>query len=351
MKIKKIHLTNFRKFKNSEFKFSKNNNLILGDNATGKTTIIEAIYYCCFFSSFRAKTSEELILFNQEIASVNLYFEDEENKINTIKVNFYKKEKRFFYNDIRVKKLSVFFKKLNIILIAPSSIDLIDSNPTVRRKYLDQSISKIDTEYLNTLIEYKKILKNKNKYLKSIRSKEQLDEIYYKVVTEKLLHLNEKIIEKRNTFLNYLEIEMSSILYEISSKKEKIEINYLEKTCDNVLEQEIRFQRTMTGIHLDDYQICLNKLEAKQYGSQGQKRLISIAYFFGQNKIIYKKTKIKPVIIFDDVQLELDQNRQAKLIKYFDGNNQLIYVTTNIEKIKNLNNSSTNIIKITNNKN
>lgn len=330
MQIKKLKLTNFRKFKNIEIDFEKEN-LILGNNGVGKTTIAEALYFASFLNSFRTQKKEELIKFNEKIANIEIDYL-EKNKMNKININFVENMRKIFLNNKEIKNITDYYGLLNVILIAPSNIGLIDATPNIRRRYLDQYLSQIDKEYFLTLYKYKKYLKIKNNYLKKFK----IDEDYYFLLTEQLKSLNDILVKIRLNYLKKIESEMNIITREISNDLELINIEYKQNNKDIIsqYEYEMKYKKIAIGIHIDDYSISSNNLSLKKYGSQGQKRLATIAFFLAQNQLIQKTLIKKTVIIFDDVHLELDQRRQDKLFEYLNQENQLIYITTNEEKIK-----------------
>lgn len=345
MKINKLELRNIRKIDNIDL-ILENKNLIIGDNAKGKTTIAEVLYYCCFFKSFRTKNIYEIISFNKESASIKIEFKDDEEKQNKIEVNFYKKEKKIFLNKKEIKNLLDIICILNIIVISPDNIELINDGPSVRRKYLDMIITQLDEIYLKKLIKYRKLIKIKNNYLKQ----KKIDHIYLEILNEEISILNKYILDKRKKILKELETEANNIIEEVSEQKETLSIEYEEakKISDenSIYEEEIEKRQTLRGIHLDDYMFSLNFKKAKIYASQGQKRLITLSFLLAQNKIIKNKKQKNPLVILDDVHLDLDHKRQEKLINMIEKENQTIYITTDVNNMSFLKKENYNIINM-----
>lgn len=331
-----VRLKNFRNFSDKIINFDPNINLILGDNGVGKTTIVEAIYFAVFLGSFRTKKMEELMKFNEKNASIELKFV-KDGIPNTLVVNFTRKEKKVFLNKKGINKYQDLLNLLNIIVISPNNIDIINSSPSVRRRYLDQGISQIDVQYFNNLVAYKKLLKIKNKFLKSSRETGNFDQDYYEVLTKKLNEYNKYIVDKRRVYLSEIEEHSREIIKIISGSEEGISIIYKENeevANRSQIQTERAYGVTMQGNHLDDYTMELNGLNMKSYGSQGQKRLSTIAYFLSQNSLVTTMSGDPALIVFDDVHLDLDETKQERLFEYLKDSNQIIYITTNSEKIK-----------------
>ncbi|MFV0287938.1 MAG: DNA replication/repair protein RecF [Mycoplasmatales bacterium] len=338
MKLKKISLFNIRNHQELELLFT-NNNLILGNNAVGKTTVAEIIYYCCFFKSFRTNNIYDLIQFDKKEAQIKLIYEDK-NQENEIIVNFFNNKKKLFYNQQEVTNLYDILYKFNALIISPSNIDLINAAPAIRRNYLNMFIAQINQEFLKNLIKYKKLIKIKNKILKDYKQTGQIDKIYLNILNEELESLNLKIISKQNQVINNLNDKINDIIQDVTKKSESIKIKNLiireNKTKEQIIQEELKYGQTLKGNHLNDLEFTLNNKLCKAYASQGQKRLISLSFFIAQSQIMYYEKGVKPLIIFDDVYLDLDLNRQIKLMNYIEKENQTIYITTNLEKMESL---------------
>lgn len=334
--VTSVRLKNFRNFSDKVVNFDPNINLILGDNGVGKTTVVEAIYFAVFLSSFRTKRMEELMKFGEKNASIELDFVRDDVP-NALVVNFTRKEKKVFLNKKEIDKYQDLLSLLNVVVISPNNIDIINSSPSVRRRYLDQGISQIDVQYFNNLVAYKKLLKIKNKFLKSSKETGNFDRDYYEILTKKLNEYNKYIVDSRRAYLSGIEKHSKEIVKVISGAEEDISIIYKEnKEAANrsQMQTERAYGVTMQGNHLDDYVIELNGLDVKSYGSQGQKRLSTIAYFLSQNSLVADANGDPALIVFDDVHLDLDETKQERLFEYLKDSNQIIYITTNSEKIK-----------------
>ncbi len=345
MKLNSLKINNIRNLSSLNIEL-ENKNLIIGDNAQGKTTIAEIIYYCCFFKSFRTNNIYEIIKFDEEYANFEINFDDEQGKSNKLNVNFFKKQKKILLNGKEITNLLEVLCLLNVVVISPDNIELINDSPHVRRKYLDLFITQLDQNYLKNLIKYKKILKIKNNILKT----NKIDDVYLSILNEQLKELNDYILEKRINILKRITKSINDIFEYVTDSKEFIEIDYFvknkNKNDSDISEEEILYKQTLKGIHLDDYVFKINGNKAKSYASQGQKRLITLSFLLSQNKIISELKNKNPLIIFDDVHLDLDFKRQERIIDLIEKENQTIYITTNIKNMPFLKKDSYNIINM-----
>lgn len=345
MKINKLIIHNIRNLEKEELNFEKNN-LILGNNGTGKTTIAEVIHYCCFFKSFRTNRYKDFLKKNTEKSTIKIYFESK-NEQNEININFFNNQKKIFLNGKEINNYLDVLTKLNLVVITPSTIDIIDTTPKNRRLILDKTLSQLDNKYLINIIKYNKLLKIKNKILKENIIKNNLNLNLLKILTKDLNDLNEILIEKRKKLLIKLEIYINNKLKNITNNQEVVKIEYLSKNKQEQ-EQEIKYGKTLSGIQLDDYVIKMNNYESKKYSSQGQKKLITILFYLAQNELFKIINNQNPILIFDDIHLDIDNNRQKKMFNLLEKDNQIFYITTNHEKMNFLNTDlkKYNIIKM-----
>ena len=278
MYIKKIKLENFRNYEKQEIIFNKNINNIFGDNAQGKTNILEAIFICGLGKSFRTNQDKELININKDYSNVEIeyYKKDREGKIK-LELN---QKKDFFINDIKVKKVSDILGKIYVVLFTPQDINILKNDPSKRRRFLNIMISQLRPMYVHILNKYNKTLEQRNNYLKQIKyenkSYEMLD-----IWDEQLVDLGTKIFIYRKEFLEKINNKIKNIHLITTQNKEHIEIKYKSNIIDeNKYLQELKNKRnidiqkgyTSTGIHRDDFEIFINNENISIYGSQGQQR-------------------------------------------------------------------------------
>ena len=330
--ISHVNLKNFRCFKNKSIQLSKKINVLVGKNAIGKTSIAEAIYYtgCC--KSPRTSLDKELIKKDEEyfIIELSTVTDGEEDRLKIIN-NL--KGKKVFKNEKIFLKLSDYIGEFKVVLFSPEDLRLVKGEPEIRRRFLDLFISQIDKKYLNSLIRYKKILKQKNEYLKNEVS--QIDRIYLKTLVKALAIEALVLIDKRKEYINAINEVFNTKLLTISGNKEYGKLLYKPNTnMENLIdvfmeniEADILMKTTLKGPHKDDFEFIINGDKASSFASQGQQKSLALTLKLSQSEI-YKKKSDKIVIILDDVFGELDNERQNNIIELLSEDVQIIITTT-----------------------
>ena len=225
MYINKIKLEGFRNYKKQEINLQKGINIFYGDNAQGKTNILEAIFICAIGKSFRTKKEIELINFQEEKANIEINYKrkDREGKI---RVELYNNQKNFFSNGIKLKKISELLGKINIVMFSPENIDIIKGTPQNRRKFLDIAISQLKPAYLYNLNQYLKTLEQRNTYLRQIKYENKPIEML-EIWNEKISELSEKIYEERKEYIKNIKHKIYKIHKNVTNNNEEIEIKYI----------------------------------------------------------------------------------------------------------------------------
>lgn len=327
--ITKITLLNFRKFKRRNFNINNQFVIITGDNAVGKTTILEAVYLASVTKSLRTNNIEELINIEEEQSLVEVVSENKKYKI------FFKEKTKTVSIDTKeIKKISDYIGNLPAVFFTPSELSLITGSPLNRRLFFNIELSQLYPEYVIYLSKYNSILKERNAYLKS----RKVDNTYLTVLTENLCKEAVEIIKIRNNFLKEINSIINSIHREFSND-EKIELIYLNSLpFENPLEylldkqkKDIQFETTSYGIHRDDILINLNDKDAKIFASQGQKRSIVLSLKITLVLLIQKYKRKYPILLLDDVLSELDVNRQNNLLRIILNLGQTFITGTNID--------------------
>lgn len=349
MFIKKIKLENFRNYNFQEIEFGDKTNIIFGDNAQGKTNILEAIFIASLGKSFRTNKEKELIKENKESAKVEINFikKNREEKIN-LEIS---DKKRFFINNIPVKKTSEIIGKINIVLFTPEDIEILRNEPIRRRKFLNIMISQLRPLYIHTLAIYNKILEQRNNYLKQIKfengKKENLE-----IWDEQLIKYGERICIYRKEFIEKINKKIREIHLKTTENKEEIQIEYktnviLEKYKEllkKTREIDIKKGYTTIGIHRDDFEIFINNKNVSIFGSQGQQRTSIISLKLAEAEVVYDEIEEYPVLLLDDFMSELDKNRIKGFIKNIKNNQVLVTCTDKIS----IDNMVYNQFKVTN---
>jgi len=347
--IKSIKLNNFRNHENKYFELSTGTNVFYGDNAQGKTNILESIYFCSLGKSFRAKKDSELVMQGKEIAALEMEFQKGERvkKINTVVTN--KNKKQIKINDIKINKISELFGNILIVLFSPEDIEIIKGDPSNRRKFFDLLISQLKPSYMYQLQQYYKILEQRNNLLK--RGKYSDISLELDIWDEKLVELNISISKIRKETVQILEPIFQKYVGEFSKGNEQVRINYKTQIIDNILEsikqkRNIDIERGFTsiGIHRDDYKFEINDDPLENFGSQGQIKTVILSLKLAQKEIIEEKLNEKPIMLLDDVMSELDKSRREYILTKIQ-DCQIVITCTDIEDIKLEEKTKTYLIK------
>lgn len=349
MYIKKIRLKSFRNYENETINFNNKINIIYGNNAEGKTNIIEAIYYSAFGKTYRNNKDNEIVKFDDDFFNIGIEFlkNDRDNEISV----FYdktKNSKKILINGVLQKKLSNIYGKLNLVIFKPEDINIIKGGPDKRRKFLDNLIGPLKPKYIDSLSRYYKILNQRNSALKKIASEldkgKDLSDLNISIIDV----LNEQLIEEATTIYNYrLEyvekinkfINLIHQKYIISKMQENIEIKYISilknkdkfvKQLNNNLKRDIFIGHTSLGIHRDDFEILLNDRNIQKFGSQGQQKSTILSLKISELEILKNETKEIPILILDDFMSELDSKRVDRFFKNMEETQIFITSTSKI---------------------
>ena len=316
MVIKKIYLENFRNYEKQEICLNENINVFYGNNAQGKTNILEALYYSALGRSFRTYKDSELIKFEKDVAKINVFYE-KNNRDNEIEIILKKNEKKTIkLNQIKVNKNSELLGNLNIVIFSPDDIIILKQAPALRRKFLDILISQLKPKFVYVLSEYNKVLEQRNAVLKS----KNIDTI--DIWNEQLAVLSEKVYEYRRMYIDKLGEKLEKIHPLVTNNKENIKILYKTKftnkddflkLLDKNLQVDLFKGYTNAGVHRDDFEIYINDNLLNIYGSQGQHRTAILSLKIAEMEILKEEVGENPVLLLDDVTSELDLER-IKLI-------------------------------------
>ena len=348
MKLMELKVKNFRNYKDLELKLNPYINIFIGDNGSGKTNILEAIYLLSLTKSCRFGLDSDLIM-QGEVNSNIVGKVDFDDYYKSFKIEFDKYSKRAYINNSLIKKISNYVGEFAITSFLPDDIEIIKGAPSIRRNSLNIAISLIYNNYLHYVNEYNSILKIRNEYLKRLNINGEADKKYLDIINSKFINVGLKIYYYRFFYINEVNKLLPTIYKKLSGNSDiKIEyINSYGVTTYNEDElkkiMELKFSKnlykemmqgvTLSGVHRDDFVFLINGMDAKVYGSEGQQRLIIIAYKISE-LLIYKKIKKDyPVLLLDDVFSEIDIKRRNKIIKFLKQEMQVIITTTDLEDI------------------
>lgn len=345
MIIKNIKLKNFRNYENLDFVLNNRLNIIIGNNAQGKTNILESIYFLSLTKSFFAVNDKVVIKKNCLYARIDGVITSNNGCNNlSILVNNYGKYLKIGNKEI--KKSSDYLGYLKVILFSPDNIRLLKEGPSIRRRFLNIEISQLSKRYILILNQFNDLLKQRNEYLKNIRNS-LVDKDYMLILNQKFAELAYQIYNFRNDFIveinkrikdiykSIINIDNIEIKYitDIKLNDKETMINEIIDRLDRNYDKEILYGSTLIGPQRDDFSILLNGNDISSYGSQGQMRIAILSVKLSEIDIIFNKFGEYPVILLDDIFSELDVDKRNKLIKYLNCDRQVIITTTDIENI------------------
>lgn len=344
MLINELTLRQFRNYKSADVQFSKNINIVIGNNAQGKTSLIEAIYVLSTTRSHRTSKDSQLILFDEEFAKVSGNITRHHDTFD-LSLIISKKGKKAIYNGVDQKKLSDYVGKLVVVMFAPEDLSLVKGGPQYRRRFMDMEIGQLSPSYLYHLGQFTKLLKQRNELLKQLRTNRK-NELLLDVLTEQMVTHIVFILEERLKFIETLESFAKSVHHEISTGLEEMSLKYFNSFKETPLEveallnkykehydQDINQGTTAYGPHRDDFNVFINDVNTHQYGSQGQQRTASLSMKLAEIDLIHSVLDEYPILLLDDVLSELDDNRQTQLLNTIKNKVQTFITTTNIDGI------------------
>ena len=321
MNITKLKLENFRNYDSQEIEFNKGINVIYGDNAQGKTNILEAIFLCSMGKSFRTSKDKELIKINKDFAKLNIEYEksDREGKIEYIM----SEKKSIAINGVKIKKLSELLGNINSIIFSPDDMEILKDGPQKRRKFLNMLISQLRPRYLFNLNAYNKTLEQRNNYLRQIKL-ENKSKNMLEIWNEKLANHAQIIYDYRREFVDKILNKIIDIHKNITDNLEEINIKYISdfkdresyiKRLNEKVENDVYKGYNSSGIHRVDFEVYLNGKIINLYGSQGQFRTAILSLKLAELYVIYDEIGEYPILLLDDFMSELDEKRRRKFVE------------------------------------
>lgn len=359
MKLQKIYLKNYRNYDDILLELNNNLNIIIGDNAQGKTNLLESIYVLAVTKSFLSISDKNLINFNSRysmikgIVDYNGSYDELELLINengkVVKIN--KKE---------IKKLSDYISKMNVILFSSDSIRIFKDSPSCRRKHFNIQISQINKIYLANLNNYNLVLRQRNEFLKIININKESDMNYLDILNDKYIGLSIVIYNFRRKYVDLVNKYIDDIFSSITgleglkmiytSNVSNLDKDMFKDKLKSNLSREIQYKITFIGPNRDDFYFDLNGKNLSLYGSNGQIRSAVLALKLAEVKLFTDVLSDTPILLLDDIFSELDIDKRNKVIKYLDNDIQTIVTTTDIENIDKNVRKKANVYKIENGK-
>lgn len=349
MFLTSIQLQNYRNYEQITLDTGHQVNLFIGQNAQGKTNLLEAIFVLALTKSHRTSKDKELIGWNAAAAHIQAQVKKKYGEVS-LGLSFSAQGKKARINGLEQRKLSDFVGTLNVVMFAPEDLEIVKGTPGVRRRFLDMEIGQVQPGYLHTLQQYHKVLVQRNNYLKSAYNKPVQQDLL-EIWNMQLAEYGVKIMKKRETFIYKLQRWAQSIHAGITAGAEQLQISYRpsldapEGQDESVLfnqfmiklsqmkDQELRRGVTLVGPHRDDLAFHINGKEAQVFGSQGQQRTTALSLKLAEIELIHEEIGEYPLLLLDDVLSELDRNRQTQLIETFQGKVQTFITATGVETV------------------
>lgn len=321
MYIESLELKNFRNYRSLSMQLDKGTNILYGDNAQGKTNILEAVYIAGTTKSHKGSKDKEVIYFEEEESHIRMKVHKD---IMDYQIDMHlkkNKSKGIAINGIPIRKASELFGVVNLVFFSPQDLNIIKDGPGERRRFIDFELSQIDHIYLSDLMNYNKCLNQRNKLLKDAYFQPALLSTL-DIWDEQLVYYGQKIIKRRISFIQDLNEIIKPIHKKLTGDKEEIylsyepniEIEYYKEQLKKCHENDSRSKTTSVGPHRDDLCVTVNGIDMRKYGSQGQQRTAALSLKLSEIDLVKKVIKDTPVLLLDDVLSELDSNRQNYLL-------------------------------------
>ena len=341
MIIKRLELADYRNYESLHLQFDKGTNILYGDNAQGKTNILEAIYVAATTKSHKGSKDNEIINFDKEEAHIRTYLEKDEIETRVDMHLRKSKSKGIAIDGQKIKKAADLLGLCNVVFFSPEDLNIIKNGPAERRRFVDMELCQLDSFYLYNLNHYNKIVNQRNKLLKDMYMNPDLKDTLT-IWDSQLVSFGSKIIERRKVFAEQLNEIILGIHKKLSGGKEEIVVFYnpdvsiedFEAKLKVNQERDIKLKQTTIGPHRDDFSFMIGKLDIRRFGSQGQQRTAALSLKLSEIELLKKIAKDSPILLLDDVLSELDSNRQNYLLNSI-GDIQTIITCTGLEEFVN----------------
>ena len=357
MKIKSLKLLYFRNYLSTNIDVHPSLNVLVGNNANGKTNIIESIFCLALGKSYRTKSDSECIMFGETATAMSCIVNKNDRELD-IMLGINNKGKSAKIAGIKKTKLTDFVGELNVVLFSPEDLQIVKGSPALRREFINREFYQFSRIYHKYYLMYQHLLKQRNSYLKDMRKnpKDEMSLAYLETLTSQLAKVALYITKERVSFVQDISKLTYKNMLNISNGQETLKIKYKSSVLDalNIAEindesfteenltkvmmkksfDDIMRGSTKIGPQHDDLEFYINDLDAKMYASQGQQRSIVLSLKLAEINFLKEKTGTYPVLLLDDVLSELDKNRQLKLLDAINENVQTFITTPSISDIK-----------------
>ncbi|WP_251545988.1 DNA replication/repair protein RecF [Limosilactobacillus caecicola] len=350
MILQELGLKNFRNYDDLQVSFSPGINILIGENAQGKTNLLEAIHVLALTKSHRTSKDRELIQWKHKQAFLSGKIQKQVERV-PLEIQIAQGGKRVKVNHLYQSRLSAYVGNLNVVLFAPEDLALVKGAPQVRRQFMNMEFGQMSSAYLYHVSQYRSLLQQRNQYLKQLRSGEQNDRVLLGVISDQLAEAGAQIVQARFKLLKQLEKWAQQLHEHISLQKEQLQLQYvtqltideqtevadlqtqLRQLFDDNLEREILLGTTLAGPQRDDIHFIVNGQNVQHFGSQGQQRTTALAVKLAEIDLMKEQTGEYPLLLLDDVLSELDDDRQTHLLTAIQDKVQTFLTTTSLSGV------------------
>ncbi|OUQ12762.1 DNA replication/repair protein RecF [Lachnoclostridium sp. An14] len=341
MYIESIELQNYRNYSELHMEFSQGTNILCGDNAQGKTNILESVYVCCTTKSHRSSKDRELIRFGEDESHIKLQVK-KDGVPYRIDMHLKKnKPKGVAVNGIPIRRASELFGIVNVVFFSPEDLNIIKNGPAERRRFIDLELCQLNKLYVHSLVQYNRVVTQRNKLLKELSFHPEYEPTL-DVWDAQMVQYGREVMEYRREFIEELNGIIGSIHRQLSGEKEELRIDYEPNSAPEEFErelmqgraQDIRQKTSLTGPHRDDISFLINGIDIRKFGSQGQQRTTALSLKLAEIEIVKKLVRDYPILLLDDVLSELDSSRQNQLLAGI-GHIQTVITCTGLDEFVN----------------
>ncbi|WP_261809916.1 DNA replication/repair protein RecF [Levilactobacillus humaensis] len=350
MYLQELQLQHFRNYPEADIRLGRGINVLLGENAQGKTNLLEAIYVLALTRSHRTANDHDLVNWQAKTAKVSGRVVKSAGTV-PLELTFSRQGKRAKVNHLEQARLSQYVGQLNVILFAPEDLAIVKGAPSIRRRFMDMEFGQMNPRYLYNLSQYRTLLKQRNRYLKDLQHKQKRDLLFLSVLSDQLALYGAEIIAQRLRMLHKLEHWAQVIHAEISQQRETLTFHYATQVPDEALadaksiqaalsalyekqrDKELYQGTTLVGPHRDDLHFQVNDKNVQTFGSQGQQRTTALSVKLAEIDLMKEETGEYPVLLLDDVLSELDDARQTHLLTAIQDKVQTFITTTSLSGI------------------
>lgn len=341
MYIESIELQNYRNYSELHMEFSQGTNILCGDNAQGKTNILESVYVCCTTKSHRSSKDRELIRFGEDESHIKLQVK-KDGVPYRIDMHLKKnKPKGVAVNGIPIRRASELFGIVNVVFFSPEDLNIIKNGPAERRRFIDLELCQLNKLYVHSLVQYNRVVTQRNKLLKELSFHPEYEPTL-DVWDAQMVQYGREVMEYRREFIEELNGIIGSIHRQLSGEKEELRIDYETNSAPEEFErelmqgraQDIRQKTSLTGPHRDDISFLINGIDIRKFGSQGQQRTTALSLKLAEIEIVKKLVRDYPILLLDDVLSELDSSRQNQLLAGI-GHIQTVITCTGLDEFVN----------------